>query len=124
MTRLTGVTPHRFYQKIHRNDHTDVARWSLFYRPALARYACLARDWELVTRKCYLFRYIHADKCSAAKPTDEVEGFKQGPQISLDDYLASMQADVNDAHPAMQYLGSMLTDVNLIEKTSKIHEQH
>jgi hypothetical protein len=119
---LTGAAPHRFYQKVYRSDDTDVALWSVFYKTAVDFYRDIAAEWDLVTRDCYLFEYIYADVFQDPKAGDEVVSYrKASPKVSLDDYLASMQADFDGFAPSVQKLRGFLGDGALVQKAAAVY---
>lgn len=107
---LTGNAPHRFYQKVYRSDTTEVAQWSVHYKTAVSFSAELAASWDLVTRNCYLFQYVYADLYHDPNPSDEVVAYKAATKVSLDDYLASMQADHDGFEASITKLRGILGD--------------
>jgi hypothetical protein len=119
---LTGAAPHRFYQKIYRSDDTDVARWSIFYKAAVDFYRGIAGGWDLVTRYCYLFEYVYADVFHDPNAGDEVVNYRNASsKVSLDDYLASMQADLDGFAPSVQKLRGFLADGALVQRAAAVY---
>ena len=66
---LTSKAPHRFYQKIYRNDNTEINVQSLFYKPAITFYCALGGGWDLMVRYCYLYRYVYTTEFNALPQT-------------------------------------------------------
>ena len=118
---LTGDAPHRFYQKIYRSDATDVGQWSVFYKTAVGFSTELASSWDLVTRNCYLFQYVYADEYSDPNPSDVVVAYKAAAKVSLDDYLASMQADHDGFQPSITKLRGILGDTARIASAANVY---
>lgn len=121
VSMMTGETPHRFYQKMYRNDDTEIARWSLFYRTAINFYPAVAGSWDLVTRNCYLFEYVFADVFNAPSPSDEVKNFKAATKIGLTDYLTAMQADYDGFAPTVAALRQILANAALIDRAADVY---
>jgi hypothetical protein len=115
---LTAITPHRFFQKIYRNDNTEINTASLFYRPAINFYAALGSTWDLMVRHCYLFQYIY--------PT-EFAGFTQEAKdsmtVSTTVFLDSMRNDFNAFVPSITQLKAILQNSRLVVKASQIYNQ-
>ena len=121
VSRMTGEAPHRFYQKMFRNDDTEIARWSLFYKTAINFYPAVAGSWDLVTRNCYIFEYVYADLMKDPNPGDEVKSFKMATKIGLTDYLAAMQADYDGFAPTVAVLRKNLADGGLVDRAAGIY---
>ncbi|MER3433544.1 MAG: hypothetical protein C4288_08940 [Leptolyngbya sp. ERB_1_1] len=113
---LTSKTPHRFYQKIYRNDNTEINVQSLFYKPAIAFYTALGSGWDLMVRHCYLYRYIY--------PTD----FNNLPKSDQDvmtettsNFLASMRADFNAYAPSIANLKNILNNPTWVDRAADVY---
>ncbi|MFT4230941.1 MAG: VCBS repeat-containing protein [Microbacterium sp.] len=121
VSMMTGEAPHRFYQKMYRNDDTEIARWSLFYKTAINFYPAVAGSWDMVTRNCHLFEYVYADLFNDPQPIDEVKNFTAATKIGLTDYLAAMQADYDGFAPTVAALRNILADGALVNKAADIY---
>ncbi len=121
VSMMTGEAPHRFYQKMYRNDDTEIARWSLFYKTAINFYTEVAREWELMVRNCYLFEYVYPELFNAPAPIPEVTGHKAATKIGLPDYLASMQADHDGYAPSVTALRNILANGALVDRAADIY---
>ncbi|MFE1646980.1 FG-GAP repeat domain-containing protein [Microbacterium sp. P01] len=121
VSMMTGEAPHRFYQKMYRNDDTEIARWSLFYKTAINFYPAVAGSWDLVTRNCYLFEYVFAELFNDPAPIDEVKNFKAAAKIGLTDYLTSMQADYDGFAPTVTALRNILANGALVDRAADVY---
>jgi hypothetical protein len=113
---LTPKTPHRFWQKIYRNDNTEINLQSLFYKSAIEFYTRLSYDWEMWNRSCYLCRYVYPDTFSSLEQwrRDAMTG-------STGDFLASMRANLNAYAPSIASLRSMLNNTTLVNKAADVY---
>ncbi len=114
---LTSKVPHRFYQKIYRNDTSEIARLSLFYKPAIDFYKNLDQGgWDLKVRNCYLYRYIYATQY-ANLPQAE----KDTLTVSAADFLASMKDNLNDYNASIVSLRNILTNSSIINQAANVY---
>jgi hypothetical protein len=121
VSMMTGEAPHRFYQKMYRNDDTEIARWSLFYKTAINFYREVADSWDLMTRNCYLFEYVYAELFNDPNPIPEVTNHKAATKIGLTDYLASMQADYDGFAPTVTALRNILANRALVDRAADVY---
>ncbi|TAF97970.1 MAG: VCBS repeat-containing protein [Runella slithyformis] len=115
---LTAITPHRFYQKIYRNDNTEINTASLFYKPAINFYVSLGSTWDLMVRHCYLFKYIYPTEFAGFTPAD-----KDLMTVSANDFIASMRNDFNAFAPSITQLKSILQNSRLVNKAAQVYSQ-
>lgn len=108
---LTSKTPHRFYQKIYRNDNTEINRYSLFYRTAIHFYTTLSGGWYLKDKHCYLYQYIYPNEYTALSQAE-----KDNLTVDTDDYLNIKQADYDDFASVITHLKNILHDETLIDR--------
>jgi hypothetical protein len=113
---LTSKTPHRFYQKIYRNDNTEINTQSLFYKPAIDYYTVLGGSWCLMVKHCYLYQYIYYNEYNDMKPEEKVLMTGSTP-----DYLASMKADYNAFAPSILHLKNILSNSALINAAANVY---
>ncbi len=115
---LTSKTPHRFYQKIYRNDNTEINIQSLFYRTAIYFYTTLGGGWYLQHGHCYLYQYIYPDDYQLLSQAD-----KNSLTVSADDYLVSKQGNFDIYALSIKQLKDMLHTANFIDKASEVYMQ-
>lgn len=107
----------RIQQRLFRNDNTEVANASLFWRPFIANLTGLDYGgWNLHYDYCYLFRYIYPNDY-ASLDQDEKNKFT----IDLKTYLATIHVAVDPATPSFNKLTGYLNDNNLMKKAAKIY---
>ncbi len=94
----------------------------MFYKTAVDFYRGIAGSWDLVTRYCYLFEYIYADVFHDPNAGDEVVSYRNATsKVSLDDYLASMKADLDGFEPSVLKLRGFLADSALVAKAAAVY---
>jgi FG-GAP-like repeat len=113
---LTSKTPHRFYQKIYRNDNTEINVQSLFYKPAIGFYTALGSGWDLMVRHCYLYRYIYPTDFNNLSQAD-----KDAMTGTTSDFLASMRADFNALSPSIVNLKNLLNSSTWVDRAADIY---
>ena len=114
---LTSKTPHRFFQKIYRNDTSEIARLSLYYKPAIDFYKNLDQGgWDLKVRRCYLYKYIYATAYNALTQAE-----KNTMTVSAASFIASMRSDFNNHRPSIVSLRSFLGNAQLINLAANIY---
>lgn len=113
---LTSKTPHRFYQKIYRNDNTEINTLSLFYKPAITFYIALGSGWDLMVRHCYLYRYIYPTDFSKLTQAE-----KDKTTVSTADFLASMKADFNAFAPSIASLKNILNNTTFVNRAADVY---
>ena len=115
---LTSITPRRPFQKIFRNDNTDMNLQSLFYKVSINFISsAINNGWYLGTEnKCYLFRHIYPDEYNKLKQPD-----KDALTGSLNHYLAWL-ADRLPVHISkINALKSILNNANLINRAASVY---
>lgn len=118
-SRLSAYGPFRFFQKIYRNDDTEMARLSLFTRSGLFHYLLPGDPWTMEARGCYLWRYLDPGRFDAL--AEEQKATMVG---SVDAYLDSMQADYDAFAPVNSRFIEILNDQALVSRAGKIYAQH
>ena len=115
---LTAMGPTRFYQKIYRNDDTEINRLSLLYRPGISFYTYLGDSWHLGIRgKCYLYKYIYPDEYNTLKEEE-----KKSMTNSTSDYIAMMRKNFNNFYSSpIEKLKAFLSDNRLIDVAAKVY---
>lgn len=113
---LTALTPHRFFQKIYRNDDTEVSELSLFYKRGIICYQAVGGDWDLKSRSCYLYRYVYPDGYENLKQKE-----KDALTVSATAYLASMRSDLNAYAPPIARLREILNDSSLVGRAADVY---
>ena len=109
--------PERINQRLFRNDKTEVANASLFWRPFIWCLNILDEGgWNLHYDYCYLFRYIYPDDY-ASLDQDEKNKFTN----DLKNYLSTNHAAVDPATPSFNKLTGYLNNNNLMKKAAKIY---
>jgi hypothetical protein len=115
---LTAITPHRFYQKIYRNDNTVINTASLFYKPAIQFYTALGSTWDLMVRRCYLIQYIYPTEFAGFSQAD-----KDSMTVSANDFIVSMRNDSNSFAPSIAQLKTILSSTTLVNKAAQVYTQ-
>ncbi|SHE78920.1 Repeat domain-containing protein [Bacteroides luti] len=113
---LTSKAPHRFHQKIYRNDNTEINTQSLFYKPAIPFYASLGGGWDLMVRHCYLYQYIYTTEFNTMSAEEKAKITE-----TTADYLASMKADYNAFSPSILHLKNILSNTSIINAAANIY---
>jgi len=114
---LTSKVPHRFYQKIYRNDTSEIARLSLYYKPAIDFYKALDQGgWDLKVRHCYLFKYIYPTDYNGLSQAD-----KNAMTVSAANFIAAMRSDFNNHRPSIVNLKSILANTSLVNLAANIY---
>ena len=114
---LTSKGPHRFFQKIYRNDTSEIARFSLYYKPAIDFYKYLDQGgWDLRVRHCYLYKYIY--------PTD-FNGLPQAEKnamtVSAASFISAMRSDLNNHRPSIVNLRNILANASTVNLAANIY---
>ena len=115
---LTSKTPHRFYQKIYRNDNTEINLQSLFYKPAITFYTALGSGWDLMVRHCYLYRYIFPTEFNLLSQAE-----KDATTGATSDFLASMRADFNAYAPSITNLKNILNNSGWVNRAADLYSR-
>lgn len=111
---VLGV-PERINQRLFRNDDTDIARLSLFLRPAIGHLTSLdLGGWNLHYLYCYLYRYIYPDDYAALSQAE-----KNKFTNSLQSYLATIHAMVDPSSPFITELNQYLNNSSLLNRAAK-----
>jgi hypothetical protein len=115
---LTSITPRRFYQKIYRNDNTEINLQSLFYKPAIDFYAGLGSSWTLSFYCCYLHKYIFPDDYNDLNQND-----KDKITVSTADYLALMKSMYDAQAPYIAKLNTFIGNSALVDRAGDVYGQ-
>jgi hypothetical protein len=113
---MTPQMPHRFYQKLYRSDDTDINRWSLFYKPGITFFQSVGGSWDLWTKGCYLYRYVFPEVYATLTAEQ-----KAAMTVTLDVYLASMRASLNDYAPSITALRETLNDAGAVGRAADVY---
>ena len=121
VSRLSGRTPHRFYQKAYRNDDTPIARWSPFYKPGIHVYAEAGWSWTLMVTRCWLWKHVYNDIYRDPRYAGDVAGYEAGAKISTEDYIVGRQAAYDAVAPSVAQLRSILADAGVRARAAKVY---
>lgn len=113
---LTHKTPHRFFQKIYRNDNSDISFKSLFYKPAISFYLNAGSSWDLMVNYCYLFRYIYPNEFNGLSQAD-----KDKTTVPLDTYLTNERFYFDNFAPVIAQLKGLLTTPDLVSRAAEVY---
>ena len=113
---MNAQVPHRFYQKIYRSDDTEINELSLFYKPGISFYLSVAGGWDLMVRRCHLYRYIYPAEYAAFSATD-----KAAMNVGTEAYLSSMRTDLEAMAPPIARLRDILADGQLMERAAAVY---
>ncbi|WP_139057919.1 FG-GAP repeat domain-containing protein [Tsukamurella pseudospumae] len=115
---MTAQVPHRFPQKIYRNDETQINRASLFYRSAIDLYETIAGPWFFEDGRCELFKYVYGDKWSAFDHSKQAEF-----TVPLEQYLSNRLAPMTDLEPTIDDLRAVLTDTSIVARAAEVYAE-
>jgi hypothetical protein len=115
---MTSKTPARFYQKIFRNDNTEINILSLFYKPGIDFYTTLGAGWYMWAGRCYLYRYIYPNEYNGIPQNEKDEMTR-----SVSDYIATMRTSYDSFVPSITSLKRILGNAPLINSAADIYSQ-
>lgn len=113
---LNATVPHRFFQKIYRSDDTEIARLSLFHKPALDFLLNVGRSWELMVFRCYLLRHIYPDVYAGLTAAE-----KAATTVDVETYLTTMRASYDTSQTAIADLRRILGDSALVARAADVY---
>jgi hypothetical protein len=108
--QIVLALPERIYQRLFRNDNTDINNLSLFLRPSIRMLTSLdLGGWHLRSHYCYLFRLIYPDIYGELEVSE-----KSKFTNSVDTYLSTMHGYSDPGQAFFNRLDTYLNNAILL----------